>query len=397
MRSIRQEFAVPFQYNVYFTRNIFDAGNELFATLLTPGKGQPPKKVLFVLDEGLTEHHPELFNNIKIYALRQSQAFRLVPEPVVIPGGEKAKNDPRHIQVILEAINREGIDRHSFIAVAGGGAVIDAAGYAAGIAHRGVRLIRIPTTVLAQNDAAVGVKNGVNAFGKKNFLGTFVPPFTVINDSKFLETLDQRDWTSGISEAVKVALLKDPGFFNFLSQNSQKLRNRNKEAMEKLIFRCAELHLDHISTSGDPFERGSSRPLDFGHWAAHKLEQLTDYELRHGEAVAIGLALDVTYSMLRGMITEEACTQILETLKNYGFKLWVSQLESKLDDPANENSLLHGLEEFREHLGGKLTIMLLEGIGKGVEVNSVDYDIYRKAIEKLEVFESKNEEMINMK
>ncbi len=397
MRSIRQEFAVPFQYNVYFTRNIFDAGNELFATLLTPGKGQPPKKVLFVLDEGLTEHHPELFNNIKIYALRQSQAFRLVPEPVVIPGGEKAKNDPRHIQVILEAINREGIDRHSFIAVAGGGAVIDAAGYAAGIAHRGVRLIRIPTTVLAQNDAAVGVKNGVNTFGKKNFLGTFVPPFTVINDSKFLETLDQRDWTSGISEAVKVALLKDPGFFNFLSQNSQKLRNRNKEAMEKLIFRCAELHLDHISTSGDPFERGSSRPLDFGHWAAHKLEQLTDYELRHGEAVAIGLALDVTYSMLRGMITEEACTQILETLKNYGFKLWVSQLESKLDDPANENSLLHGLEEFREHLGGKLTIMLLEGIGKGVEVNSVDYDIYRKAIEKLEVFESKNEEMINMK
>ena len=270
----------------------------------------------------------------------------------------------------------------------GGGAVVDTAGYAAGVAHRGIRLIRIPTTVLAQNDASVGVKNGVNAFGKKNFLGTFAPPFAVINDSDFLNTLDQRDWISGISEAVKVALLKDPGFFDFIRTNAVQLQNRDMDAMKTLIYRCAELHLEHISTNGDPFEMGSSRPLDFGHWAAHKLEQLTNYELRHGEAVAIGIALDVTYSWLKGMISREEWKQVLDSLKNCGFRLYIPELQNRLDQPEHSDSLLHGLKEFREHLGGRLTIMLLEGIGKGLEVHEVDFDLYRKAVQHLEELEN---------
>jgi 3-dehydroquinate synthase len=391
---LRQQFSVPFEYEVIFTENIFDSDNKLFSKILSPPEGEPPKKVLFVLDEGMLRHHPELFSSVQAYSLRHPESFILVQEPVIIPGGEDAKNNPGHTEVILNAINKENIDRHSFVVCVGGGAVIDTAGYAAGIAHRGIRIVRIPTTVLSQNDAAVGVKNGVNAFGKKNFLGTFVPPFAVINDSNFLETLDERDWRSGISEALKVALLKDPDFFSFLSANAAKLNSGDKHSMEKLIHRCAELHLEHITTSGDPFEMGSSRPLDFGHWAAHKLEQLTGYELRHGEAVAIGIALDVTYSLLNKMITESEWQQILDTLKNSGFRLFVPELQNHLDEPLHKDSLLRGLQEFREHLGGKLTIMLLEGIGKGVEVNEVDFELYRRAVHKLEEYDSVNNEVL---
>jgi 3-dehydroquinate synthase len=216
----------------------------------------------------------------------------------------------------------------------------------------------------------------------------------VINDPAFLDTLEDRDWISGISEAVKVALLKDPEFFGFLSSHALALKNRESAPMQKLIHRCAELHLEHITTSGDPFEMGSSRPLDFGHWAAHKLEQLTGFDLRHGEAVAIGLALDVTYSMLKGMISEADQHRILDTLKNSGFRLWVPELQTRLDDPSHPDSLLQGLNEFREHLGGKLTIMLLEGIGEGVEVHEVDFDLYRQAVQHLEAFESVDHETI---
>ena len=153
-----------------------------------------------------------------------------------------------------------------------------------------------PTTTLSQADSGVGVKNGLNAFGQKNFIGTFTPPFAVINDFNLLATLAPRDKRSGYVEAVKVACIRDANFFDELERDAGQLAAFEPAAMKQLIRRCAELHLDHIATSGDPFEAGSARPLDFGHWAAHKLEQLSDFHICHGEAVAIGIALDVIYS-----------------------------------------------------------------------------------------------------
>ncbi len=388
MSSLKQQFTVSFRYDVHFTTSLFDPSNRLFADVISSNQetelNQTIKKVLFVLDKGLIDHHPELFDEVQLYSKKYSDTFEVISQPVLIPGGETAKNNPEYTELILSATHKNGIDRHSYVVVVGGGSVIDTAGYAAAIAHRGIRLIRVPTTVLAQNDAAIGVKNGINAFGKKNFLGTFVPPFAVINDSEFLKTLSERDWRSGISEAVKVALLKDPAFFDFIEQHSTALSQRDMAAMQHLIHRCAQLHLEHILNSGDPFESGSSRPLDFGHWAAHKLEQLTGFELRHGEAVAIGLALDVTYSYLNGNIKESEWNRILNVLQQCGFSIFVPELYSKPDDPMDKGSLLHGLEEFREHLGGRLTIMLLGDIGKGIEVHTVDTGLYQKAIHLLE-------------
>jgi 3-dehydroquinate synthase len=247
----------------------------------------------------------------------------------------------------------------------GGGALLDAVGYAAATAHRGVRLIRVPTTVLSQNDSGVGVKNSLNLFGKKNFIGTFSPPYAVINDFEFLRSLPDRDFRSGLAEAVKVALIKDAMFFQELEGATDGLNRRDSPSVEKVIYRCAELHLQHIAGS-DPFELGRSRPLDFGHWAAHKLEQLTDHRLRHGEAVAIGIALDSTYSHLVGMLSESDWHRILDLLLDLGFELDFSRFEMK--------DLIGGLDEFREHLGGELTIMLLRTIGIGEEVHAIDQE-----------------------
>ena len=278
----------------------------------------------------------------------------------------------------MKAINENKICRHSFVVVIGGGAVIDMVGYAAAIAHRGVKLIRIPTTVLSQNDSAVGVKNSVNAFKKKNFLGTFAPPYAIINDSDFLETLEQRDWISGISEAIKVALIKDVDFFQYIANHASALKNREMEPMQYVIYKCAEMHMHHIAQGGDPFESGSSRPLDFGHWAAHKMEFMTNYELRHGEAVAKGIALDVTYAQLIGLITESDLQNILNVMVEIGFDL------SLPVSTTNEiESLLNGIEEFREHLGGQLTITLISGLGIKHDVHTIDMKLMTEAIGKL--------------
>lgn len=381
MESLRQHFSVEYNYQVHFTEQVFDINNTLLANVLTEFNLFNNSRLLFVADEGAHQHHPGLFRQIKDYfASREGDGPRVCEELLVIPGGEQAKNDPAHLQRILAALNEHKVDRHSFLIAIGGGAVLDVAGYAAAIAHRGVRHIRIPTTVLAQNDSGVGVKNGVNFFGKKNFLGTFQPPVAVINDFAFLKTLTDRDWRAGIAEAVKVALIKDPAFFGFLEQNAGSLYARDMQVMKELIRRCAALHLEHIR-SGDPFEQGSSRPLDFGHWAAHKLEQMTLYQLRHGEAVIIGMALDVVYSTLTGRLAQEDGARVLSLLQRLGFRFYDPVLNSNLDPENRGQSVLAGLQEFREHLGGQLTVMLLESIGKGTEVHEIDEDTVIKSIQ----------------
>ncbi|MEJ7767563.1 MAG: 3-dehydroquinate synthase [Chitinophagaceae bacterium] len=374
MEYLHQSFSVTFEYRVHFTSALFHLSNTLFSDFIEQQKGAGTNcKILFVADQHVLAHHPFLADQIKAYFDKYRSA-ELISEVIIIPGGEIAKNDRAHFNSIVNAVNAYGIDRHSYLAGIGGGSVLDVCGFAAAVSHRGIKHIRIPTTVLSQNDSGVGVKNGINYKSKKNFLGTFAPPVAVFNDDRFLTTLSDRDWLSGISEAVKVALIKDASFFIWLEEQAAALVARDMDAMHYLIKRCAELHMQHIS-SGDPFEAGSSRPLDYGHWSAHKLEQLTDFELTHGEAVAIGIALDAAYSCISGLLDEAEYTRIIQLLTNLRFSI-----THPLLDVERENSQIFlGLEEFQQHLGGRLTIMLLAGIGKGKEVHTIDREMLRQA------------------
>lgn len=381
MQTIQQKFQIEYNYAVFFTHRLFDQNNSLLKDFFNNYQEQGfQRKALIVADEGFLANYPELRDQIRSYFASAVSHIQLAPEIIEVPGGETSKNDPAHFERIAAAVDIYGIDRHSFVIGIGGGAVLDMVGYAAAVSHRGIKLIRIPTTVLAQNDSGVGVKNSINFHGKKNFLGTFAPPVAVFNDLTFLRSLDNRDWRSGIAEALKVALIKDSAFFEWLEEHAIALAHRDEEAMAYLIHQCAEMHTAHIA-GGDPFEFGSSRPLDFGHWAAHKLEYLTNFEVRHGEAVAIGIALDCVYATKIGKLPQADLNRILLVLAKLGFDLYHSKLAE--NDKIN---LRNGLQEFREHLGGRLTIMLLEKIGRGVEVHELDADIISKSVDYLESF-----------
>jgi 3-dehydroquinate synthase len=153
--------------------------------------------------------------------------------------------------------------------------------------------------------------------------------------------------------------------------------------MEQVVRRSAALHLHHIATAGDPFEMGSSRPLDFGHWAAHKLERLTRHQLRHGEAVAIGIALDSTYSHLSGFLAEGDWRRILGLLSRLGLAVYAPELTHRIGE---QPAILAGLDEFREHLGGRLTIMLLRAIGVPFDAHEIDKGVMLGSVEVLRSF-----------
>jgi 3-dehydroquinate synthase len=381
VQRIERNIEVRFRHQVFFTDHVFDPANAVLRDVLVDGRPARRVKVLVVVDESLAAACPDLLAGVQRYFGTFPLDLDLVGPPLVIEGGERVKNGYYHITEIQSQIDKNHIDRHSYVVAVGGGALLDMAGLAAATAHRGVRHVRIPTTTLSQDDSGVGVKNGINAFGKKNFIGTFCPPFAVINDARLLDSLPDRDKRAGYVEAVKVACIRDTAFFEEIERNAAALARFEPEPMKRLIFRSAELHLNHIATSGDPFEFGSARPLDFGHWAAHKLEQVSDYQIRHGEAVAIGIALDVVYGRSIGMLDAASAERILRLLETLGFALFANELLNAGQD--GQLVILKGLEEFREHLGGELTITLLEAIGRGIEVHEMNLPKVRDAIAEL--------------
>ncbi len=320
---------------------------------------------------------PHLERSVRDYASAHHQNIEVAGEILHVPGGELIKNDPGALHGIIQGLAERRIDRHSYAVAIGGGAVLDAVGYAAAIFHRGVRHIRFPATVLAQGDSGVGVKNAVNAQGLKNLIGTFAPPAAVINDGAFIDSLPVREKRSGMAEAVKVALIRDEEFFLWLEKHAGALAVFDPNGTDLLIQRSAALHMRQIASGGDPFEAGSARPLDFGHWAAHRLEVLTGHALSHGEAVAIGIALDTRYSVLAGLLPSSEGDRIYRLLQRLGFTLWHDAISER--DADGQLSLLGGLSDFQEHLGGDLTVTLLAGIGHGVEVHDMNETLVEEA------------------
>jgi len=379
MSVIQRSIRVGWKLRIFFSEDIFAPANLVLKNALADGM---PRKLLVVLEDALAQSQPDLEDDIQKYFSAHANCLQLVRSPLFVPGGEHAKNSITIVTDILSQIDKHHIDRQSYLLAVGGGALLDVAGFAAATAHRGVRHVRIPTTTLAQADSGVGVKNSINSFGKKNFVGTFAPPHAVVNDFNLLATLPPREKRAGYVEAVKVACIRDKNFFAEIERTVKKLNSFEPTAMKKLIRRCAELHLKHIASSGDPFETGSARPLDFGHWAAHKIEQLSGFRIPHAEAVAIGIALDVIYSREAGLLDKKSCERVLKLLEQLGFKLFCCEL---MNGGAKGNfQILAGLEEFREHLGGELTVTLLEEIGRGVEVHQMDSKKITAAIHELQ-------------
>lgn len=375
--SHHMQFQIPFSYPVVFTRNMLDPANPVLAEAFH-GKVDT-SRVFVIMDKGYVAEWPKSASRLMEYL--SFHHVKLAATPRLIPGGEIVKRDASIAMALAEEMLAAHLDRQSYVLVIGGGAVLDAAGFAASIVHRGLRLVRAPTTTLSQNDGGLGVKNGVNLGGIKNALGTFAPPWAVVNDLDALDTLSDDDWIAGHAEAFKVALIRDAAFFDSMCADAPALRRRDRAAQERAVVQCAALHLDHIRTSGDPFETGSARPLDFGHWAAHQLEAMTGYALPHGHAVAIGIALDAEYAKRKGWIPESACNRLHRGLRECGFRLNHPALLQR--DAAGRLAVLEGLDLFREHLGGQLTLCMPHGVGACFDVHEVDTAIMQSCAEML--------------
>lgn len=370
-------FNVVWNHRLLFSTNTLETDNNVLADAIRGGDEDSSQHgMIAVIDAGVANTNPGLVSALEGYVKAHRVSLPELRSVHITPGGELAKNDPKVVEEILTLINEHRICRRSTVLVIGGGAVLDSGGYAAAIAHRGVRMVRMPTTVLSQADSGVGVKNGINRFGKKNFTGTFTPPNAVVCDTELLKTLDQSEWATGFSEVVKIALLRDAGLFEGMEQDVTRIRERDLSVAMRYITESARLHLEHITRGGDPFELDEARPLDYGHWAAHKLEQMTNFELRHGDAVSIGIALDSVYAGMIGVESKESVARTIALLEDLGLPI---------HHPAmlDAETLLEGLQEFREHLGGKLTITLVTEPGSSIEVNEIDTEKMMRAIGEL--------------
>ena len=377
---IERRVSLSLPHRVFFTEGVFDPAQTLLRDVLCPAEAgaNRVRRVLIVLEKAVATGQPGLETAIRAWFAAQDGLLVLAGLRI-IPGGEPCKNDWPLVEELWTAINNAGIDRHSYVIAIGGGAVLDLVGFAAATAHRGIRLVRMPTTTLSQADGGVGVKNGVNHFGKKNWVGTFAVPFAVINDFRFLESLPVADRRDGVIEAIKVALIRDAAFFREMETEAAALASLEPAILHRVIQRSAELHVQHICTGGDPFEFGSARPLDFGHWIAHKLEQLSGFRVSHGRAVAIGMAADLQYACLAGLLTAEDRNRILALMERVGFILWAEELLTA--NSAGQLVVLRGLEEFREHLGGELCITLVTAPGEAREVHEMDDALVQQALE----------------
>ena len=317
----------------------------------------------------------------------RSAQVELARPPQIVPGGEAVKNDfslvEGFMRLLLEAASRSAVVRHHRRRRRGAW-MPSVSPPRWCIAGCGRCACRPPCS--AQNDAGVGVKNGVNFLGGKNAIGTFAPPFAVLNDFEFLLTLPDRDWLCGVAEAFKVAIIRDRAFFDWTAARAPSVIPRAiSRRCRRLVVRCAEIHLEHIRTNGDPFEYGRARPLDFGHWSAHKLELMSGFRISHGEAVATGVLLDSIYAAMQGWLTAEELALIRDRAAAERFPRSGSTNSTSATRRASARSSA-GLRDFQEHLGGELTVTFPRGLGARHEVHEIDLAMMERALQELQSF-----------
>ena len=237
-------------------------------------------------------------------------------EILYLPGGEDQKR-LAPLETLAEEMVHRGADRSSLIIGFGGGIVNDMAGFLAAIFMRGIGIIQIPTTLLAQVDAAVGGKTGVNLVSGKNLIGSFHQPLAVLLDPALLDTLPEREYRAGLWEIVKAAIIRDPALFTYLAQHREDVLARKPEAVDRIVADSVRIKSEVVSA--DEKESDLRRILNFGHTFGHALEAETGYRrFLHGEAVAWGMRAAIYLSERTGNASAEECVEMLELLSQYG-------------------------------------------------------------------------------
>lgn len=281
-------------------------------------------------------------------------------EVIVMPDGERSKT-LAELEKLAEKLIKLGADRHSILLALGGGVVGDVAGFLASIFMRGIPVLQIPTTLLAQVDSAIGGKTGVNLKAGKNLLGTFHQPLAVLVDPDVLSTLPEREYRSGLFEAMKYGVIRNPAIFELMESQRDALLRRDGRVLEALIADCIRVKAEVVGR--DEREGGERRILNFGHTIGHALEAETNYRrLLHGEAVGWGMIAACRIGAEMGVTDDETAWRIIRLVESYGPLPKVS-VEGK--------RILKRLASDKKAVGGVPHFVLATAVGKVEIVNTV--------------------------
>jgi shikimate kinase/3-dehydroquinate synthase len=289
---------------------------------------------------------------------------------IVCPPGEGSKSYSEFARVVDSLIEAR-IERRDIVIALGGGVVGDLAGFCAASLRRGVRLVQIPTTLLAQVDSSVGGKTGINSRHGKNLIGAFHQPSLVLADTACLNSLSERDFRAGFAEVVKYGLIGDHSFFEFLESNWRDIFAGGPSRVEAIAISCTAKARVVVA---DETEQGERALLNFGHTFGHALEKLTAYDparLVHGEGVAIGMALAFRFSRELGLCSGQDAVRVEAHLKAVGLPTRIGDIPDFKGDPE---SLLAAMRQDKKVERGKLTFILAKSIGEAFVARDIDED-----------------------
>lgn len=319
--------------------------------------------VLIVTDRTVAGHY--------LQRLVQTTA-EFSPAEIILPPGEQAKTiDQWH--AIVEKLAAIGAQRDATVIALGGGVVGDLAGFAAASYMRGIRVVQVPTTLLAQVDAAIGGKTGFNLEAGKNLVGAFHQPAAVMVDVETLATLGERDYLAGLAEVVKYGAIRDAGFIDWLEEHANALLQRRADVLETAVARAAAHKVEVVEA--DEREAGQRAMLNFGHTFGHAIETATEYSrYRHGEAVAIGMQLAATLSARLGMIADADAARLTALLTRLG-------LPTEPPRDIDANKLLAHMRLDKKNRAGRIRLILLEALGAGVIREDIEPGILLELLE----------------
>lgn len=380
----RVELAARTGYAVRFSKDCLSPQNGDLAELLRSREPFRRQRAVFVVDAGLAAVQPRAVEAAAAYADSHKANIVAACPPIVVEGGETVKSRPEICDWLRARFVGAGLDSQSHVVVIGGGALLDAAGFAAATLRRAPRVTRVPTTLLAQASGALSPRCAVNALGRKDALAAFQAPFGVLLDPKFLSPLPDREKRAGLAEIIRTALCGDADFFHWIADHQKQLANLDKRTLETAARWSARLHWEAASDA-DPFDEGRARPLDFGRWAALRLEAEAGGELLHGEALAVGTAVDLLLSVLLTGLPPEAARAALEVVAGCGLPLWHGALG--FADADGAPALVSALAEFA--LGGTPSVPLLRGLGRAEPCIAVNAEATAAAIEALRRWEDR--------
>ncbi len=291
---------------------------------------------------------------------------------IILPDGEEYKNHDV-LQRLYQEMFKAGIQRNGFICALGGGVIGDLAGFAAATYMRGVDLVQLPTTILAQVDSAIGGKNGVNLDVGKNLIGTTYQPRVVISDVDFITTLPESELLCGFGEVVKYGLLAGDDFISFLEMNRIEIVERNPRSLAIMIHSCSRIKADYVVRDEHDL-LGVRVALNLGHTVGHALEKMSAYKtLGHGEAVAIGLVCTLALSLNMKLLAEADFQRALRLLQLYGLPMLVPA-------DADSDEIIDLMRRDKKSCGG-LSMVLLRGLGDPYLDNNVDPGLLREILE----------------